>query len=400
MRRPRLINTGSSGIRKEMALMGVDPMGIDIMEEKARHHLIRLDDVDLRAALILKQDMLSLGGEAALCRDAAGLGIKRTPVLLMGTTRQMRGLVAKMGGQPFKLTELAVSIGELLDGVRSAPRYVVRGEDLLSGTKIPVMGILNVTPDSFSDGGRYAERDKAVARGLEMVSQGADIIDIGGESTRPGASQVNAQQEMERVLPVIEDLVKNGVSRISIDTTKAAVAEKAIEAGACIINDISAMTFDPEMVEVAAGAGVSVILMHTRGRPESMQNDLHYEDLLGEVCTFLEDATDRALGSGIPAERICLDPGIGFGKSVKQNLELIARVGELRSLGCAVLLGASRKSFIGGLTASDVDQRMPGSIAATVAAVMNGADMVRVHDVAETVQAMAIVSGLRETATG
>ena len=364
------------------------------MEGKSRHHLIRLDDVDLRAALILKQDMLSLGGEAALCREAAGLAIRKTPVLLMGTTRQMRGLVSKLGEQPFKLADLSRSIEELLDNIDNGSRYVVRGQDLLSGGRKAVVGILNVTEDSFSDGGKYAERESAVARGIEMAAQGADIIDVGGESTRPGARPVSAKEEMENVIPVIRDLVAEGVNSISVDTTRSEVAEKAIQEGACILNDISGMTFDPRMLHVAAASEASVILMHTRGRSETMQDDLVYDDLMGEVCSYLEGAMDLAMGEGIPAERICLDPGIGFGKSIEQNLELISRIGELRSLGAAVMVGASRKSFIGRLTGADVEHRMPGSISAAVAAAMKGADMVRVHDIVETVQAMAVVSGM------
>lgn len=400
MRRPRLIDPGSSGIRNEMELIGVDPVGIDIMEGKSRHHIIRLDDVDLRAALILKQDMLSLGGEAALCREAAGLRIKRSPVILMGTTRQLRGLVSKLSGQPFRLADLSSSIEELLDTIDSGRRYVVGGEDLLSGGKVGVIGILNVTEDSFSDGGKYASREEAVARGVEMASQGADIIDVGGESTRPGSRSVSAHEELERVIPVIGDLRGKGVERISVDTTKPEVAEKALAEGASIVNDISAMTFKPEMLDVIAASGASVILMHTRGRPETMQEDLEYDDLMGEICSFLEEAMDRAVSAVIPVEQICVDPGIGFGKSLGQNLELISRIGELRSLGAAVTIGASRKSFIGGLTGADVESRMPGSVGAAVAGALNGADMVRVHDVAETVQAMAVVRGVRYPARG
>lgn len=395
MRRPRLIDPGPSRIRNEMVLMGVDPVGIDIMEGKSRHHLIRLDDVDLRAALILKQDMLSLGGEAALSREAAGLDIRKTPVLLMGTVRQMRGLVSKLGGQPFKLADLSHSIAELLDTIDNGSRYVVRGQDLLSGGRKAVVGVLNVTDDSFSDGGKYVGRESAVARGIEMTTQGADIIDVGGESTRPGARPVSVTEEMEKVIPVIRDLIAEGVKLVSVDTTKSEVAEKAIGEGASIVNDISGMTFDPEMLHVAAASEASVILMHTRGRPDTMQDDLVYDDLMGEICSSLEGAMDLAVSEGIPTEKICLDPGIGFGKSLEQNLEVISRIGELRSLGAAVMVGASRKSFIGGLTGAEVGHRMPGSVGAAVAAALNGADMVRVHDVAETVQAMAVVNGMK-----
>jgi len=400
MRRPRLIDSGSTGIRQEMAVMGVDPMGIDIMEEKSRHHLIRLDDVDLKAALILKQDMLSLGGEAALRREAAGLNVKKTPVLLMGTTRQMRRLVSKLAGQPFKLAELSRSIETLLDTIDKERQYVVMGQNLLSGGKKVVIGILNVTEDSFSDGGKYAGREAAVVRGVEMAAQGADIIDVGGESTRPGATPVSHTDELERVIPVIAGLVAEGVKLISVDTTKSEVAERAIQEGASIVNDISGMTFDPGMIRIAAACEASVILMHTKGRPENMQDNIAYEELMGEVCSYLEGAMDLAIGEGIPAEKICLDPGIGFGKSLEQNLELISRIGELRSLGTAVMAGASRKSFIGDLTGADAGHRMPGSVSAAVAAALQGADMVRVHDVAETVQAMAVVSGMKGPVRG
>lgn len=398
MRRPRLIDPGPSAIRKEMAQIGVDPAGIDIMEGKSRHHIIRLDDVDLKAALILKQDMLSLGGEAALSRDAAGLAIRATPVLLMGTSRQLRDLVSKLKGQPFGLPELSRPIEELLETIGQKARYIVGKQDLLSDNKKAVVGILNVTDDSFSDGGKYADRESAVARGIEMSAQGADIIDVGGESTRPGAKPVDVEVELDKVIPVIRDLAAEGVQNISVDTTKAKVAEQAMLGGASIINDISSMTFDPDMPGVAADSEASVILMHTRGRPETMQNDLHYDDLLGEVCTSLETALDLAVNAGIPVEKICLDPGIGFGKSPGQNLELILRIGELRCLGAAIMVGASRKSFIGGITGAQIGDRLPGSITAAVAAVLNGADMVRVHDVAETVQAMAIVSMMEGSA--
>ena len=379
-----------------MVKMGVDPVGIEMMEGKSRHHLIRLDDVDLKAALILKQDMLSLGGEAALCRGAAGLNVRETPVLLMGTLKQIRALVSKLEGQPFRLAELSRLIEGLLETIDNVPRYFVRGRDLLANGKKVVVGILNVTADSFSDGGKFADRESAVARGIEMTVQGADIVDVGGESTRPGSRPVSVQEELENVIPVIRDLVAENVKNISVDTTKSAVAEKAIQEGACIVNDISGMTFDGRMLPVAAQSDASVILMHTRGRSETMQDFLVYDDLMAEVFSYLEGTMESALEAGIPSEKICLDPGIGFGKSLEQNLELISRIGEFRSLGTSVMVGASRKSFIGDLTGAGVEDRMPGSIGAAVAASLRGADMVRVHDVAETVQAMAVVSGMEE----
>ncbi|UCG37887.1 MAG: dihydropteroate synthase, partial [bacterium] len=315
MRRPRLIDAGFSVIVEEMRRMGVDPAGVDIMGEKGRHLLIRLDDVDLRAALILKQDMLSLGGEAALRREAASLKVSSTPVLLMGTALQVRRLAEKLPSQPFKLSALAGPLKELVEGLGTDARFLVGDRNLLEGGKKAVMGILNVTEDSFSDGGRYLSVDAAVSRGLEMLDEGADIIDVGGESTRPGAVPVSEDVEAERVVPVIRELAAEGRGVLSVDTTKSSVARKALEAGASIINDISGLAFDPFMGGVAAETGASVILMHTRGRPETMQDDLEYGDLMGEICSCLERAMDKAMEAGTDRERICVDPGIGFGKS-------------------------------------------------------------------------------------
>jgi dihydropteroate synthase len=274
-------------------------------------------------------------------------------------------------------------------------RFVVSGKDLLEEKNILVMGILNVTEDSFYDNGRYMDSADAISRGLEMVNQGADIIDVGGESTRPGAKQVDEKLEESRVLPVIRELRSQGVPYISVDTSKASIARKAIQEGAAIVNDISGMNFDPEIRRVASEGGASVVLMHTRGRPETMQKNVDYGDLLEEVCNYLEKSMDNAIEEGIGKERICLDPGIGFGKSPDQNIELIARLGEIRSMGTAVMVGASRKSFIQHFTGASVGERLPGSIAAAAVSALKGADIVRVHDVAESVQALTLAGKIR-----
>jgi len=398
MRRPRLLDPGHGGVRAEMSRMGVDPHGMRIMEEKGRLLLVRLDDIDIRAALILKQDMLSIGGDVALCRKAGSLEVKTTPALLMGTVREVRELAEKIRQQSFGLRELGGALRDLLSGLDSQASFVVGGKNLLEGGKILVMGILNVTEDSFFDGGRYADVDAAVEHGFRMAQEGADIIDVGGESTRPGSSPIQEEEEAQRVLPVIRRLKAGGVMCISVDTTKASVARKAVEEGADIINDISGMNFEPSMREVCAGMGASAVLMHTRGKPETMQERTDYEDLLGEVCTWLEDSMDQAIKEGIAPESICVDPGIGFGKTAEQNIELIARLGELRSLGKAVMVGVSRKSFIGSLSGSPVEERLYGSLAAASSAVLNGADIVRVHDVVQTVQALSVAQPIRRAA--
>ncbi|GFO57981.1 dihydropteroate synthase [Geomonas silvestris] len=245
-----------------------------------------------------------------------------------------------------------------------------------------VMGILNVTPDSFSDGNRYFSTARAVERALELEGEGADIIDIGGESTRPNAPRVSLEEELARVVPVIEGLAGKLRVPISIDTYKAEVARAACAAGAEIVNDVSGLCFDPGMARVVAEARAGVVLMHTRGTPDRMQDDTGYRDLLGDVKFYLRESTELARQAGIPQSRIVVDPGIGFAKSVEGNLELIRRLAELQELGCPILVGPSRKSFIGAVIGDRDRDRSFGTAAAVAVSILNGAAIVRVHDVA------------------
>ena len=260
-----------------------------------------------------------------------------------------------------------------------------------------VMGILNVTPDSFYDGGRHFEFDTAVAAAEQMRADGADYVDVGGESTRPGAAPVSENEEMDRVLPVIEALVphlKDGV-RLSIDTRKPRVAEAAIAAGAHIWNDVTALEFAPDSLETAVRLGVPVILMHARGTPETMQDDPQYDDVVSEVRDYLADRIAACEAAGIPRDRLIVDPGIGFGKTVEHNVALIRHMAAFTDLGCEVMLGASRKRFIASLDrGGDADERLGGSLAAVLAAWRQGASWFRVHDVAATRQALAVTKAL------
>ena len=251
-----------------------------------------------------------------------------------------------------------------------------------------VMGIVNVTPDSFSDGGSYLEADAAIAHGRELLAAGADLLDIGGESTRPGAAAVGAAEEIARVAPVIEALAGDGAS-VSVDTSKAVVAEAALSAGAGIVNDVTALA-DPEMASVCAARGPGLILMHMKGTPRTMQDNPVYGDVVVEVREFLAERMRSAIDAGIDEGGIWLDPGIGFGKTVEHNLELIARLGELADLGRPIVIGASRKNFIGAITGREVGDRLGGSIATNVLGLVHGADVLRVHDVAETIQAVRV----------
>jgi len=257
------------------------------------------------------------------------------------------------------------------------------------------MGILNVTSDSFYPASRKPEREAAVAAGLAMIAAGADIIDVGGESTRPGSDGVTPQAEIDRVCPVIERLRGEGGVTISIDTSKAAVAIAALDAGAGMVNDVTALRGDREMKSLVARRGVPVVLMHMRGTPKNMQQGPFYVDTIGEVRAELEAALAEARAAGIPADRIVLDPGIGFGKRPEDNLRLLRDLGRIRELGCAVLVGLSRKSFLGAVTGRPVEGRLAGTIAANTLAVLAGADIVRVHDVPDAVDMVRVIDAVR-----
>lgn len=283
------------------------------------------------------------------------------------------------------------------------------GRTLALGARTCIMGVLNVTPDSFSDGGRFFAIDRAVAHGERLAAEGADILDIGGESTRPFSESVPAEAEIRRVIPVIEKLAGRIRIPISIDTTKAAVARRALDAGAAIINDVSALRMDPEIAGVAAAAGVPVILMHMLGTPKTMQKAPAYDDLLGEVNAFLADAKTRATDAGISPSHIIVDPGIGFGKTLTHNLELIRGIGSFDALSAPILIGPSRKAFIrtllqGGCGGAEVTPEMPavetGTQAAVAAAIVGGAHMVRVHNVANARATAAIADAIVNAGSG
>jgi dihydropteroate synthase len=253
-----------------------------------------------------------------------------------------------------------------------------------------VMGIVNVTPDSFSDGGRARGLDEAVAHALRLVDEGADLLDVGGESSRPGALPVPLEEELRRVIPVIEVLATRVQVPISVDTTKAEVARRAIAAGASIINDIQALGGDTELAAVVAGSGVGVVLMHMAGTPQSMQAGPRYGDVVAEVRDFLARRVAAVLAVGIAPARVAIDPGIGFGKTLAHNLELLRNLDQFATLGCAVLVGTSRKGLLGTLTGRPIDQRVVASAVSSLAAAVHGADVVRVHDVGAMVDAIKI----------
>ena len=283
-----------------------------------------------------------------------------------------RSAAGKIVGRVFKCGDRALKLGE----------------------KTYIMGILNVTPDSFSDGGKFLDPGAAIDHAKLMVEQGADIIDVGGESSRPGSDPVSVKEEKRRVLPVIRRLVKELDVPLSIDTYKSEVAKDALEAGACLVNDISGLRFSPDMAAVAAGAKASVVVMHIKGTPKTMQKAPRYKNVVKEVLGQLKVQTDMARKAGVPKDRILVDPGIGFGKTVDHNCELIAEIGQLRKLGYPILIGTSRKTFIGKILGTEVDDRLEGTIASNVVAVLGGVDFVRVHDVKEIKRALTMTDRL------
>ncbi len=368
---------------RELAAIHVDPFNIRNMAPKMVHRLLLLEGVCSREGSWLKQEMLALGGDAALSGGAAE-GDSPGIAIVMGTERQLRRLCGRLTEDPFGHPALAAEIKRVLD-IDGAPptTWKIGKRSLDLAGRACIMGILNVTPDSFSDGNRYFSTEAAVARALEMEEEGADIIDIGGESTRPFSRPVDEEEELARVMPVLERLAGRLTIPISIDTYKSAVAEKALAAGAEVVNDISGLTFDERMAEVVATTEAGLVLMHTRARPSVMQKETEYRSLVSEVFAFLRHAVARAEAAAVARERIVIDPGIGFGKNVAGNMEILRRLAEFKAVGCPILIGTSRKSFIGHVLGRETGDRVFGTAATMTMALANGASVFRVHDVKE-----------------
>lgn len=384
-------------IAQEVERTDSDPEGVGIMTRKGHTVLIRLDGITLKAAPLIKQEMLALGADSAHARGVADLSVEQTSVVLIGTPAQYAHVLPKLRRQPFQLKPVANAIEAVLaNHARRTPRQL-KGlhRSVTLGGATAVMGILNVTPDSFSDGGLFNRPDAAVARGLEIEAEGAQLLDLGAESSRPGAQAISAEQELARlrdVLPVLHDRLQ---IPISIDTQKPEVARAALDQGADLVNDVSGLR-DSEMRRVLARSGAPVVIGHMRGTPATMQENLEYGDVRTEVYHGLARAVATAVAEGIGEEQLLVDPGLGFGKSAEQSFDLLRHVSEFRSLGRPVVVGASRKSFLSAaLGATSVDDRLEAGLAAAVVAALGGAAVVRTHDVAPTVRALAVADVVR-----
>ena len=367
-------------VREALDYARVSKAGIDIMERKALLRIVRVKDLSLRAANILKQEMLARGGEVAISREVYEWWGEKADCVLMGTLAQFDRLVPKLKAQPFGLRALAGSIEAALrnyDEVQpSGPAGLELGDHPL------FMGVLNVTPDSFSDGNEHGDVEAAVKAGLAMAEEGAALIDVGGESTRPGAGPVPADEESKRILPVIKALASSLPGRVSVDTYKAKVAADALESGAYMVNDISALRMDSEMVAVARDAECPVVLMHMLGEPRTMQQNPEYGNVVQELYEFFVERLNWAVDKGLKEQNLLIDPGLGFGKTTAHNLEILRDLAAFRSLGRPIVVGASRKRFLGDvLGIDDPKDRDAATAATTVMATVAGAHIVRVHRV-------------------
>ncbi len=387
-----LVNSPDDAVR-EMRKIGVSEGGILAMTGKARTIAIKVSDACCPSAHVLKEQMLSLCGDAAVARDVVTHKIETTDIILMGTHTQLSHLAERLSYQPFDLPALGEELGKILETLSGRTVTVWRAGDhaIDLGERAHVMGILNVTPDSFSDGGHYLRPTAALDRALEMVGEGADIIDVGGQSSRPGSDPIPERDELKRVVPVIERIHEEWDGPISVDTCRSSVADEAIGAGASIVNDITAFTADPDIAAVTAKHGAGCVLMHMQGTPASMQDKPAYDDLMGEITFFLRRAVETAVAAGVPDDGIVIDPGLGFGKTVEHNLAILRHLPELAVLGKPILVGPSRKGFIGRVLDILVHDRLEGTLAATAYAVAQGARLVRVHDVRAVVRAVKMV---------
>jgi dihydropteroate synthase len=362
--------------RELMAAVGVSPRGLAIMAAKFTARAVYVKD-------------LRKGAEAAVHKDAVTCRALRSDAVLFGTATQLAAVGRKLTGQDFGLDAVGRAITRAVASWDGVPELTLGGERRRLAPPLG-MGIVNVTPDSFSDGGECADPAAAAARARRLFAEGAAVVDVGGESTRPGAAFVSEEEELRRVMPVVEAVA--GEAPVSVDTRKAGVARRAAEAGAAMVNDVSAGRDEPAIAEVCAAFDLPYVVMHMLGTPGNMQQDPRYDDVVGEVRDFLAARAEWAKAQGV--RQVIVDPGIGFGKTLDHNLALINNIPALADLGYPVMVGHSRKSFIGKLTGAEAEDRLGGSVAAALVAARRGAHLLRVHDVAATAQALAVAAAV------
>ena len=383
-------------LKKIMQGIEVDPYGVDIMLPKTITHLLKINSISNIAANILKQEMLSLGADVAVARDALTGRNRKTDCLIIGNLSQFNRLNIKLQKQPFGLGRLAREIASSLGNFQKENFTLHLGKYRLDLDKrVRIMGILNLTPDSFSGDGLYriSKIENIIRYAQSLTRDGADILDIGGESTRPGARPVPLKEELERTIPLIKLLAKKVKVPISIDTYKPEVARQALDNGADMVNDITGLK-NPKMAKIIAQHKAAVVIMHMQGRPRTMQKNPIYALLIPEIILYLKKAIIRAEEAGIAPEKIIIDPGIGFGKTLAGNLEILKRLKDFKVLGKPILVGPSRKSFLGRILKIDPQKRIFGTVSACVLAAKGGAKIVRVHDIKPVYEALKVARAI------
>jgi len=397
----RILSVDSGSLKDEIFIQ-VNPteIGAAKVSNKGIFYNILIQNVKSVVANVIKQEMLSVGGDAAVARGALDISVERSNVVIVGNLKQLKLFAMKIKAQPFSMKFLGSELLKIIDNFNKNS-FILKSKDReihLLPNKTYIMGILNATPDSFSDGGDFTNIDTAIKHVEQMLKDGADFIDIGGESTRPGAENVSVDEELRRVIPLIT-LIKREFpdSFVSIDTYKAKVAEEALIHGADIINDISALKFDNNMFDLLIKYKVPAILMHIKGTPSNMQVNPTYHNLINEISNYFREIILYVEDHGGDPSNLIIDPGIGFGKTFTHNLEILNRLKEFKSFGLPILIGTSRKSFIGKiLNRPTPKDRINGSIASACIASSNGAKIIRTHDVQQSVEALKIVDSIRK----
>jgi len=371
-----------SDAEKAMKTVGVYNDVQEVMAEKTLFQVLEIDDVSSAAANIIKQVAISRGSDAVVNQNVIVNNVEKSTVLLPGTVRELKLISEELKKQPFGLPEVGDKIFQILRADKPLGEF-------------SIMGVLNVTPDSFSDGGDYFSEKDASQRFEEIKKEGADVIDVGAESSRPGSARLDVQEELNRLERVFPLFKKTSIA-ISIDTYKSKVAEVALSKGATIVNDISALRTDKEMIDVIRNYDSKVVLMHMKGLPETMQQEPYYDDVMIEIGEFFEERIEFCLSNGIGEDKIILDPGIGFGKRQVDNLIILSKLEEFTSYGFPILIGTSRKSFIGRITGDEATERLDGSLASAIYSYLKGASIFRVHDVRQTRNALSVISTILE----
>jgi dihydropteroate synthase len=387
----------ANDLKRHLSEIAVTDDEIEKISDMFLYCTVKLEGVDTRAANLMKTSIESLGGAIAMRKEAREFTVRETDVIISGSRHTLGVLATRLRGEPFGLDGIAAEISACIS---TGARIMSWGSRTLDFTrKTYVMGILNCTPDSFYPASRANTIKDALRAGREMIEAGVDIIDVGGESTRPGSDPVPLEEEVRRVLPVVQALRAESDVMVSVDTRRKDVAERALDAGADIINDISGLRHNEDLARLVARRKVPVVLMHMRGTPKTMQREAFYKNTISEILRELQPSIAAAMGAGIDPGMLIVDPGIGFGKRIQDNLRIIKELSSLKSLNFPILIGLSRKSFIGEILDKPVEKRLIGTITANTLAIINGANIIRVHDVSDAVEMVKIIESVRRIGT-